>query len=344
MLPHLKEIVLGSICLVSLAPFNVSADTLSDVKQRGALNCTGHNGSFPGFAEVDDQGNWKGFDIDLCRGLATAIFGTYKDHLNIKPTSWAQRWPNLKSKEVDIIIKASGWTMGRDTDVGLQFSRTYMMAPATYMVHTSIGASSPKDLDGGTLCVQSGTTYERYAADHMAANAYTMEVVPFEKTEEAKEAYESGRCDAYIGASYEMAAMRANDLKKPEEHQILPQPLAAEPLAMIMRQGDDRWVDISNWLLSVLIMAEEAGITSENVDEMKANPATPGIAKMLGATPGLGARLGLDDDWGYNVIKTIGNYDQVYQRNLGDGSVYKLERGINGLMRDGGVFYSLILD
>lgn len=333
----------GSIWAAETAN-NSIGETLKTVKDRGSLNCTGHNGSFPGFAEVDDKGQWKGIDIELCRALATAIFGKYHGHLNIKATSWAQRWPSLKSGEVDIIIKGTGWTMGRDTDIGLQYSRTYLIGPSNYLVHKNIGATQASDLDGGTLCIQSGTTYERYAADHAAANNYKMQVVPFEKTEEAKSAYKSGRCDAYIGTSFELGVMRATELKSPEDHQILPDALSAEPMAMAMRQGDDNWVDIANWLLSAMLMAEEYGITSQNVDAMKANPLTPGVATLLGSSPGIGTRLGLNDDWAFKVIKEVGNFSEIYERSLGMQSPYKLDRGVNALLKDGGVLYSLVMD
>lgn len=319
-------------------------DTLKTVKERGSLSCTGHNGSYLGLAEVDDQGNWKGFDIDLCRAIATAIFGSYDGHLTIQPTSWAQRWPSLQSGELDIVIKSSGWTMSRDTENALQFSRPYMMAAISYGVHSDLGVEKAADLDGGTLCIQAGTTLERNAVDHAAAKGYKLEVVPFETTEAAKAAFIAKRCDAYIEWDLQLAVMRATELDDPTSLTILPDLLSAEPVAMVMRQGDDQWVDVANWVLSVLIQAEEAGVTSQNVDEMKANPPTPAVATMLGVTPGVGKRLNLDDDWAYNVIKTVGNYSEMWERNLGEGSPYKLKRGVNGLIRDGGILYSLVMD
>ena len=319
-------------------------DTLKTVKDRGSLSCTGHNGSYPGMAEVDDKGNWTGLDIDLCKALATAIFGTDEGHLTIQPTSWSQRWPSIQSGELDIIIKASGWSMGRDTEIAMQFGRPYMMAPIHYITPKETGAAEAADLDGGTLCIQTGTTLERYAVEHAKANGYELEVVPFEKTEEAKAAYISGRCDAYIDWDLQLAVMRAKELDDPDQHIILPDVLSAEPVAMAMRQGDDQWVDIANWLLSALLMAEENGVTSENVDAMKANPPTPGIGKLLGASEGVGTRLGLSDDWAYNVIKRHGNYSEIWERNVGSGSPYNLSRGVNGLIRDGGIFHSLVMD
>lgn len=337
---------LGTVAIAVLAS-QVHAeigDTLKTVQERGSLSCTGHNGSYPGMAEVDDQGRWKGVDIDMCRALATAIFGTYEGHLTIQPTSWAQRWPSLQSGELDIVIKASGWTMSRDTDTSLQFTRPYMMAAIHYATHADNEATKVADLDGGTMCVQAGTTYERYAVEHAQANSYTMEVVPFEATEAAKAAFLSGRCDAYMDWDLQLAVMRANEVDDPSSIVILPDVLSAEPVGFVMRQGDDQWVDISNWLQSVLLMADEAGVTSKNVDEMKANPPTPAVATMLGVTPGVGTRLGLSDDWAYNVIKQIGNYDEIWQRNVGSESPYGLTRGVNGLIRDGGILHSLVMD
>lgn len=341
-----KLVTLGAVAalLFTSQAYAEFGDTLKAVKKRGTLYCTGHNGTFPGFAEVDDKGNWTGLDIDLCRGMATAIFGDYKGHLDIKPTSWAQRWPSLKSGELDIVIKASGWTMSRDTDLSMQFSRPYVMGPIHYLVHAESGAKDAKGLDGGTLCVQAGTTMERNAVEHAKAKGYKLEVITFESTEAAKSAYASGRCDAYVDQDIQLAVFRSNELKHPEKHIILPDVLSAEPMGMVMRQGDDQWVDIANWLLSILLQADEAGVTSKNVDQMRAKPPTPAIATMLGATKGVGKRLGLSDDWAYNVIKKVGNYNEIWERNIGQGSPYKLERGVNGLIRDGGILHPLVMD
>ncbi|MDP3342167.1 transporter substrate-binding domain-containing protein [Frigidibacter sp.] len=321
-----------------------SGATLKTVKERGKLICTGHNGSYPGMTELDDRGNWAGFDVDLCRALATAIFGTHESHLDIVPTSWAQRWPSIQSGEVDAVIKSTGWTLNRDTEIGLQFSRPYMLGSVNYMAPVELGAKTPQDLDGGTLCLQSGTTYERYAVSHAASMGYEIGMVPFEKTEEMKAAFMAGRCDAILEWDLQLAVFKALELPNPDDYAIIPAPVAAEPLAIAMRQGDDNWVDIANWTLSVLVAAEEYGITSANVDEMKANPPTPEVAKMLGATPGFGTVLGLEDDFGYNIIKVIGNYAEIWDRNVGEGSVYKLPRGVNALLRDGGINYPLVID
>lgn len=343
---NMKLTIAALGCATALAgpAFADFGDTLKSVQDRGSLSCTGHNGTYLGMAEIDDQGNWKGLDIDLCRALATAVFGTYDGHLNIQSTSWEQRWPSLQSGELDVVIKASGWTMSRDTDLALQFSRPYIMAAISYATHTELGASSIMDLDGGTLCVQSGTTTERMATDHAAAMGYSLEVVPFDSTAAAKAAFLSRRCDVYVEWDLQLAVMRMTEAEDPASITILPDVLAAEPVAIVMRQGDDQWVDLANWVLSILIQAEEAGVTSANVDEMRANPPTPAVATMLGATPGVGTRLGLSDDWAYNVIREVGNYSEMWERNLGSASPYGLARGVNGLIRDGGIMYSLKMD
>lgn len=317
--------------------------TLDKIKERGAFNCTGHNGSYLGLAEVDDKGNWKGFDVDLCRAVATAIFGDYEGHLNIKPTSWAQRWPSLQSGEVDAVIKASGWTMSRDAELGFQFTNVYMFAPTKVMVRKDLGATSIKDLDGGSVCVPAGTSTERSMAEYLERVGAKMEFVTSEKTEESEAAFLSGRCDAFAQWDVQLAVVRLK-AEHPDDYMILPESISAEPVAMIAREGDDGWVDVLNFTLTTLLAAEEAGVTSQNVDEMKANPPSPAIAKMLGATPGYGERIGLSDDYGYNVIKKLGNYSEIWERNLGADSPYKLERGVNALWQNGGVLWPILID
>lgn len=319
-----------------------SGDTLKTVKERGSLLCTGHNGSFLGFAEVDDQGNWKGFDIELCRALTIAIFGS-DENLKIIPLSWAQRFPAIQSGDVDVIIKASGGTFGRDTELGLQFSRPYFLGTTKVMGRKELGISGMAEADGGSVCIPAGTTIERQVASYTQKLGISLETVTFEKTEELREAYFSNRCDLYAqwGPTLAIARTVAED---PDAHEIYTDVLAMEPEVIMARQGDDNWIDIANWLLSALWFAEQEGITSANVDEIKANPATAEIGKLLGATPGIGTPLGLSDDWAYNVIKQVGNYAEIYDRTLGDGSVYKMPRGINKLWNDGGVLYPMVFD
>lgn len=318
-------------------------DTLKAVKERGTLRCSGHNGSYLGFAEIDDKGVWKGYDVDLCRAFATAIFGDDAGHLEIVPVGWAQRFPSLQSGDLDVVIKASGWTFGRDTDLNLQFSQPYLLAPIRVMVPKELDAKGIADLEGGSICVPAGTTNERYAAEYAARTGLKAEFVAIEKTEELDAAYLAGRCDGYAQWDVVLSTVRLK-ADNPDDHVLLPEVMAAEPVAIISRQGDDNWVDIGNWLINALLIAEANGITSENVDEARAKPTNPVVAKLLGVTPGFGKQLGLPDDWGYKVIKKVGNANELWVRNLGASSPYKIDRGVNSQFTDGGVFYPLVLD
>ncbi|MDL2403745.1 amino acid ABC transporter substrate-binding protein [Rhizobium mayense] len=334
--------ILAATVLLPHAAAAASGDTLKAVQARGHLACTGHNGSFEGFAEVDDKGNWKGFDVDYCRAVATAVFGD-PSKVAFLPVSWAQRFPSLQSGELDVVIKATGWTMSRDTELGLQFSVPYFLGLTQVMVPKSLGVSDVKGLEGGTACVEAGTSTERQAANYFKRVGVNVKLITFEKTTEARAAYFGGRCDSFIQWGPNLATARLA-APKPEDHIILPDNLALEAEAAVVRQGDDPWLDIVNWTFFTTWLAEEYGITSKNVDEMKAKPADETVAKLLGVTPGYGSRLGLPDDWGYKVIKLVGNSKEIYDRSLGEGSPYKLPRGLNNLWSNGGVLYPAGLD
>lgn len=317
-------------------------DTVKLIKERGQLLCPGHNGTYLGFAEVDGGGNWKGFDIELCKAMATAILGS-PSKLKVIPLSFAQRFPAIQSGDIDLIIKVTGWTLGRDTELGLQFSQPYFLGATMIAVSTATGAKSAKDLNGASICSTAGTSTERLGSDYLTNLKVKFEVVSFEKAEEMRSAFFSGRCDAIVlwGPNLAISIAQAPD---PSKFAALPDVLAVEPQSIAMRQGDDNFVDVANWMLTVLIQAEEYGITSENVDQHKAKPGNPTIERMLGVTPGIGKRLGLSDTWAYDVIKQVGNYKQIFDRTLGEGSPYKMKRGVNGLIRDGGVLYPLVID
>ncbi|MEM7426405.1 MAG: amino acid ABC transporter substrate-binding protein [Pseudomonadota bacterium] len=317
--------------------------TLDKVKERGTLLCSGHNGSYFGFVEVNDKNEWKGLDIDLCRALTTAILGDPNKN-KIIPLSWAQRFPALQSGDVDVVIKATGWTMGRDTELGLQFSLPYFFGGAQLLVRKELGINSAKGLDGGTVCVAAGTTIERIVADHLKSIGIEHRMVSFEKTAEVIAAYTSGRCDAYAAWGPSIAVLLATQFEDANKHVILGDTLSAEPIAAAMRQGDEGWVDIVNWMLAALIKAEELGVTKANVEEMTANPPNPTVARLLGKDPGMGKRLGLRDTWAREMIAAMGNFGEIYDRNLGKDSPYKLDRGLNNLWSHGGVLYTPILD
>ncbi len=305
--------------------------------------CSGHNGSYFGFVEVNDKNEWKGLDIDLCRALAVATLGD-ANAVQIVPLSWAQRFPALQSGDVDVVIKATGWTMGRDTELGLQFSLPYFFGGAQIMARKELGITTAEGLDGAAVCVAAGTTIERIIADHLQSIGIEHSMVSFEKTAEAIAGYTSGRCDAYAAWGPNLAVVRATQIDDADSHMILDDKLSAEPIAAAMRQGDEDWVDVVNWMLGALIKAEELGVTSENVEEMAANPPNPTIARLLGVNAGMGERLGLRDTWAKEMIAEVGNFAEIYDRNLGEGSPYKLPRGLNNLWSHGGVLYAPILD
>lgn len=334
--------VLAAMTLTGTTAQAEQGATLAAIKERGNLLCTSGNSNFLGFFEVGDDGQWKGLDIDYCKGLAAAIFGS-DDQLKLVPISWAQRFPALQSGEVDVVIKATGWTMSRDTDLGIQFSRPYFIGVTGFVAHKDLGATTAADLDGGSICVAAGTSTERLVANYLAAKGIDAEIITYEKIDEVWSSYYAGRCDAISewGPNMAVAVSQAED---PTAHVILDDAIAMEPEAAAMRQGDDQWVDVVNWLYAVTLIAEEYGITSANVDEMRANPADATMSTLLGVTPGVGDRLGLSNDWVYNVIKTVGNSQEIYDRNLGAGSPYNLPRGKNALWKDGGVLYPMVLD
>lgn len=317
-------------------------DTLTAIQERGSLLCTGHNGSYLGFAEVDDQGAWQGFDIEFCKALATAILGS-PDALQVVPISWAQRFPAIQSGDIDVIIKVTGWTQSRDTELGLQYSRPYFIGPFYVMSQTELGASSIADLEGGVFCVNAGTTVERVLADYLEANSIDYEPLSFESGEELRSALYAGRCDAIAGFGPFLASTRVN-APDPEALTIIGDVIQLEPEGIVVREGDDALLDVINWMVSALLMAEQEGITRANVDDVRANPPSPTIERLLGVSPGVGERLGLSDDWAYNVIKTVGNYGEIYDRTVGEGSRYQLLRGLNNLWNNGGLLYPLVLD
>lgn len=332
----------GAIVLSAFSVQAETGETLKAVQARGALNCPGDVGSYLGFAEVDDKGNWKGIDIELCRAVTTAILGD-PTKANIVPIDWAQRWPALQSGDIDIVIKASGGTLSRDTELGLQFSNSYYLGTTKVLAHKELNLASLKDAEGGSICVPASTSTERQVSSYLSAKGIKMEIVAIEKNEEVEAAYFSGRCDTYAQWG-PVLAIAASQSDAPDSHVLLPDVMALEPEVMIMRQGDDNWVDIANWTLSVLLFAEQEGITAANVDEIKANPPTPEIGKLLGVNPGMGKGLGLADDWAYNVIKKVGNYAEIFERSLGQQSPYKMPREMTALWNNGGVLFPLVVD
>ena len=314
------------------------AQTLKTVKTRGVLNC-GIGTGLAGFGLADASGTWRGLNIDFCHSLAAAIFG---DPAKVKFVSLSSkdRFTALQAGESDLVAATTTWTMSRDVQVGLNFRAVFYYDGQGFMVRKSLNVKSALELSGASVCVQSGTTTELNLADYFKANNLQYNPVVFEKLDEVNAAYDSGRCDVYTTDQSGLYSLRLT-LKNPDEHMILPEIISKEPLAPAVRQGDDQWFDVVSWVGYAMVNAEEFGITQANVDEMKNSP-NPDIKRFLGveADTKIGTDLGLTNDWAYNVVKNVGNYGEVFEKNIGQGSPLKIARGLNALWNKGGIQYA----
>jgi general L-amino acid transport system substrate-binding protein len=311
--------------------------TLDAVKSRGQVVCGVHTGLY-GFGAPDDKGVWKGIDVDVCRAVAAAALGD-ANKVKYVPLSAQARLTALQSGEIDLLSRNTTWTLTRDTSSGLNFAPVIYYDGQGFMVAKKTGVKSASQLNGATVCVQTGTTTELNLADFFRAKKMEFKPVTIEKYEEVTGAFLAGRCDAVTSDTSQLAAMRANDAPKPDDYVILPELISKEPLAPSVRHGDDQWMDIVRWSIYAMIEAEERGLTSANVDKALES-ADPNIKRMLGVTPGLGAAIGLDEKWAFNVIKQVGSYGESFERNLGKGSKLQLPRGLNAQWYDGGLMYS----
>jgi general L-amino acid transport system substrate-binding protein len=313
-----------------------AAGTLETVKQKGVLTC-GANGEVAGFGLPDDKGNWTGLDVDFCRAVAAAIFN---DASKVKfiALSAKDRFTALQSGEVDVLARNSTWTLSREAQLGLLFGGVNYFDGQGFMVRKKLNVSSALELNGASICVQQGTTTELNLADFFRANNLKYEGVVFATDQETVKAYESGRCDAYTTDSSGLYADRQK-LVNPEEHIVLPEIISKEPLAPVVRKGDDKWFDIVRWTHFAMLTAEELGVTSKNVDE-KLKADNPEIKRLLGTEGDFGKELGLSNAWAYQIIKLVGNYGEVFERNVGEGSKLKIKRGLNALWSKGGLQYA----
>jgi general L-amino acid transport system substrate-binding protein len=323
----------ASVALIGAA----NADTLSDVQARGTLNC-GVTTGLAGFAAPDDQGNWTGLDVDMCKAVAAAVLG---DASKVKyvPTNAKERFTALQSGEVDLLARNTTWTFSRDTDLGFDFVGVNYYDGQGFMVRKSLNVKSALELNGASVCVQTGTTTELNLGDYFRANNMELKPVVFEKNEEARQAYDEGRCDAYTTDASGLAAERSV-LAQPGDHIILPEIISKEPLGPLVRHGDNRWGDIVRWSLNAMIIAEEFGVTQANLDEQKASSQNPEVRRLLGVEGEMGKMTGLSNDWAYNIIKAVGNYGESFERNVGLKTPLQLARGLNDLWSRGGLLYA----
>ncbi|WP_297771536.1 transporter substrate-binding domain-containing protein [uncultured Roseovarius sp.] len=333
-----KTVFLGALTVAGLAAGASAAATLDDVKARGTLNC-GVTTGLVGFAAPDANGVWEGFDVAVCRAVAAAVLGD-ANAVEFVPTTGKTRFTALASGEIDMLARNTTWTFSRDTDLKFEFVGVNYYDGQGFMVPKALGVSSAKELDGATVCIQTGTTTELNLADFFRKNNISYEPVPVETNAEGQQQYLAGACDAYTTDASGLAATRAA-FENPTEHVILPEIISKEPLGPLVRHGDNDWGDIVRWTLNALIASEELGVTSANVEEMASEPTnSPEINRLLGTEGNLGEMIGLDADWAKRAIAVGGNYGELFEKNIGEKTPIGLARGLNAQWTDGGILYS----
>lgn len=332
----MKNVFLAAVALTGLAGV-ASAATLDDVKARGELNC-GTNTGLAGFAAPDANGVWQGFDVAVCRAVAAAVLG---DPMKVKfvPTTGQTRFTALASGEIDVLSRVTTWTFSRDVDLGFTFVGVNYYDGQGFMVRKDLGVSSAKELDGATVCIQTGTTTELNLADFFRANGMSYEPVPIETNAEGQQQYLAGACDAYTTDASGLAASRAT-FGDPENHIILPEIISKEPLGPLVRQGDDQWADIVRWTFNALVAAEEYGVTSANLEELSKGTQNPEINRLLGVEGDLGQMFGLDNEWAKRAIAAGGNYGEIFASTIGEATPIGLARGLNAQWTQGGLQYA----
>ncbi len=310
--------------------------TLDEVKKRGVLQC-GVSTGLPGFSATDEKGAWKGLDVDGCKAVAAAVLG---DASKVKyvPLNSKERFTALQSGEIDVLVRGTTWTFVRDTSLGLNFAGVNYYDGQGFMVSKKLGIKSAKELDGASFCIDAGTTTELNLADYFKENNMKFEAVVFDTHDQTAKGFEAGRCDCLTSDQSQLYALRTH-LAHPENAVILPDIISKEPLGPVVRQGDDGWFNIVRWTFFAMLNAEEMGVTSKNVDEMKKSNK-PAIRRLLGLEGLKGKSLGLSDDWAYQIIKQVGNYGEVFERNVGMDSPLKIKRGLNALWKNGGIQYA----
>lgn len=325
-----------AIFLVSLVNTASAKSTLEAVKAKGYLAC-GVNKGLAGFSSLDSKGHWTGIDVDVCRAIAAAIFGD-ANQVKFSALNAQQRFTALQSGEVDVLSRNTTYTISRDADLGFNFGPTIYYDGQGFLVSKKLNVKSATELGGATICTQSGTTTEQNLSDFFRAKKTSYKPLVMEDHESLKQAFFAGRCDVFTTDKSGLAVIRM-EAKNPDDYFILPETISKEPLGPLVRHGDDQWFDILKWSVYALVLAEEFGIHSQNVDEFLKSE-NPEIKRFLGLIPGTTKALGLDPKWAYHIIKQVGNYGEIFERNVGQKSPLKLERGLNALWTNGGILYA----
>lgn len=337
-LAGITALLLGSAAMAAMAAMAApaSADTLDIVKERGKVTC-GVSQGVTGFSAPDDAGKWNGFDIDFCRAVAAAVLGD-PEKVSYIPLSTKERFTALQSGTVDLLSRQTTWTLSRDASLGIHFVGTAYYDGQGFMIRKDLGVDSALKLDGATVCTEQGTTTEQNVADYFSAHKLKYEPVVIDSADGIIKAFDTGRCDVYTTDASALYAQRLK-LSDPAAYTVLPEIISKEPLGPAVRQGDDKWFNIVRWTLFALVEAEELGIKKDNA-EAGLTSANPAIKRFLGAEGDSGQQLGLDPRWTYNVVSTVGNYGEIFERNLGQSSELKIDRGINALWNAGGLMYA----
>ena len=332
-----KSVFMGALTVAGLAAGAAAAGTLDDVKARGKLNC-GVTTGLVGFAAPDANGEWKGFDVAVCRAVAAAVLND-ASAVEFVPTTGKTRFTALASGEIDMLARNTTWTFSRDVDLKFEFVGVNYYDGQGFMVPKELGVGSAKELDGATVCIQTGTTTELNLADFFRANGISYEPVPIETNAEAQQQYLAGACDVYTTDASGLAATRAT-FESPGDHVLLPEIISKEPLGPLVRHGDHEWGDVVRWTLNALISAEEVGISSANIGELGGGTNNPEINRILGTEGTLGEMLGLDKEWAKRAIMAGGNYGEIFAKNIGENTPIGLARGLNAQWKEGGLLYS----
>ncbi|MCK0122473.1 MAG: amino acid ABC transporter substrate-binding protein [Yoonia sp.] len=333
-----KTVFLGALTVAGLAAASASAATLDDVKERGKLNC-GVTTGLVGFAAPDANGEWAGFDVAVCRAVAAAVLGD-PTAVEFVPTTGQTRFTALASGEIDMLARNTTWTFSRDTDLKFDFVGVNYYDGQGFLIPKELGVASAKDLDGATVCIQTGTTTELNLADFFRVNNISYEPVPIETNAEGQQQYLAGACDVYTTDASGLASTRAT-FENPDDHVLMPEIISKEPLGPLVRHGDSEWGDIVRWTLNALITAEELGVSSSNLAELSAAATdNPEVNRLLGTEGELGAMIGLDAGWAAAAIGAEGNYGEIFEKNIGENTPIGLARGLNAQWTEGGLLYS----